>query len=204
MIATEPLSDETWERVGIARGEGFGDGSRFITYAHRTVDNRIAIGGRGIGYFYGSRIGAHLEHNAGVDRRLQQALRESLPEIGDARITHRWGGAFGMSRDMKASVNFDERTGIASAGGYVGDGVAASNLAGRTLTDLLLDRKTHLVELPWVGHRSPRWEPEPLRWIGVRLGAMLNASADRIEERTGRRARGHDALLNALGANFGY
>jgi hypothetical protein len=105
---------------------------------------------------------------------------------------------------MTASVNLDPATGIANAGGYVGDGVAASNLAARTLTDLLLDRKSALAELPWVGHQSPRWEPEPLGWIGVRAGTAINASADAIETRTARHARLHDAALRILGANFDY
>jgi len=204
MIATEPLSRETWERIGLARGEGFGDASRFIIYAQRTADDRIAIGGRGLRYFYGSAIDPRFERNPGTDRLLQQALREAIPELGEVAITHRWGGAFGISRDMIASVNLDPATGIASAGGYVGDGVAASNLAARTLSDLLLDRKSALVELPWVGHQSPRWEPEPLRWLGVRMGTAINASADTIENRTGRRARLHERALRLLGAHLEY
>jgi hypothetical protein len=109
------------------------------------------------------------------------------------------GSAFGISREMTASVNLDPATGIANAGSYVGDGVAASNL-----TNLLLDRKSALVELPWVGHQSPRWEPEPLRWIGVRTGTAINASADATENRTGRHARLHDVALRILGANLDY
>jgi len=204
MIATEPLSRETWERIGLASGKGFGDASRFIIYAHRTADDRIAIGGRGLRYFFGSAIDPRREQSPRVVQLLQQALRELIPELGNVEITHRWGGAFGISRDMIASVNLDPATGIASAGGYVGDGVAASNLAARTLTDLLLDRKSALVELPWVGHRSPNWEPEPLRWLGVRAGTAINASADVIERRLGRRARLHETALRLLGANLEY
>jgi glycine/D-amino acid oxidase-like deaminating enzyme len=139
-----------------------------------------------------------------VEALLVQALHDTLPDLGEVAITHRWGGAFGMSRDMMASVNFDEATGIAIAGGYVGDGVAASNLAGRTLRDLLLDRKSALVELPWVGHRSPRWEPEPLRWVGVQTGIGLNRYADASEKRTGRNARCAGRVLSMMGADYGY
>jgi glycine/D-amino acid oxidase-like deaminating enzyme len=204
MIATEPLSRETWDRIGLSTGTGFGDASRFIIYAHRTADDRIAIGGRGLRYFYGSSIDPRFEHNPDNERLLCQALHQVIPDLGDVEITHRWGGAFGISRDMMASVNLDPATGIAGAGGYVGDGVAASNLAARTLADLLLDRKSALVELPWVGHQSPRWEPEPLRWIGVRAGTAINASADATENRTGRQARLHDVALRLLGANLDY
>jgi len=204
MIATEPLSAETWQRIGLANGEGFGDANRFVIYAQRTADDRIAVGGRGMEYFYGSAIDPRFERSERVEGLLVQALREMLPDLGELAITHRWGGAFGVSRDMMASVNFDEATGIAVAGGYVGDGVAASNLAGRTLRDLLLDRKSALVELPWVGHRSPRWEPEPVRWAGVRTGIGLNRYADAAEKRTGRKARCTERVLGMMGADYGY
>jgi hypothetical protein len=78
---------------------------------------------------------------------------------------------------------------MAWAGGYVGDGVSTTNLAGRTLTDLILGRASELTRLPWVGHRSRSWEPEPLRWVGVNLGRILATGADREEQRTGRPAR---------------
>jgi glycine/D-amino acid oxidase-like deaminating enzyme len=204
MIATEPLPAETWQRIGLEHGTGFGDANRFVIYAQRTADDRIAIGGRGLGYFYGSAIDRRFERSDRVEGLLVQALRETLPDLGEVAITHRWGGAFGVSRDLMASVHFDEATGIAVAGGYVGDGVAASNLAGRTLRDLLLDRKSTLVELPWVGHRSPRWEPEPLRWTGVRTGIVLNDYADSAEKRTGRQARCTERVLGMLGADYGY
>jgi glycine/D-amino acid oxidase-like deaminating enzyme len=204
MIVTEPLSAETWERIGLEDGTGFGDADRFVIYAQRTADGRIAIGGRGVGYYYGSAINPRYDRSARIEGLLEQALHDTLPDLGEVAITHRWGGVFGMPRDMMASVNFDEATGIAAAGGYVGDGVAASNLAGRTLRDLLLDRKSALVELPWVGHRSPRWEPEPLRWLGVSAGVALNRYADSAEKRTGRKARCTERVLDMMGANYGY
>ena len=74
-----------------------------------------------------------------------------------------------VPRDWSASIALDKATGMGWAGGYVGHGVTATNLAGRTLADLVARRsQTPLTELPWVGHRSPNWEPEPLRWLGVR------------------------------------
>jgi hypothetical protein len=95
----------------------------------------------------------------------------------------------GIARDWHPSVGLDPRTGLGWAGGYVGDGVAASNLAGRTLADLVRGRQTALTSLPWVGHRSRPWEPEPLRWLGVNGALRLGHSADREEARTGRPSR---------------
>jgi hypothetical protein len=83
-------------------------------------------------------------------------------------------------------VGFDQVTGLAWAGGYVGDGVGTSNLAGRTLADLILGRATDLVALPWVEHRSPQWEPEPLRWLGVNTGLQVMTAADYEEGLTNR------------------
>ena len=113
----------------------------------------------------------------------------SDPQLEGIEVTHRWGGVLGVPRDWFPSVRFDRSTGLATAGGYVGEGVAAANLAGRTLAELIVDRPGELAGLPWVGHRSPRWEPEPLRWLGVNAGLALAASADRAEARTGRSGR---------------
>jgi glycine/D-amino acid oxidase-like deaminating enzyme len=204
MIATEPLPSEVWERIGLRNHEGFGDAQRMLTYAQRTADDRIAIGGRSLGYRYGSRIDARFERSEHVERRLVEALREYFPDLGDFAVTHRWGGVLGLPRDFNVSLGFDEATGIAVGPNYAGDGVCAANLAGRTLSDLLRDQKSALVELPWVHHRSPRWEPEPLRWLGVRLGEALTASADRAEIRTGRRSPLREGMMRRLGVEFGY
>ena len=122
-------------------------------------------------------------------RRLREALVELLPMLADTRVTHAWGGCLGVPRDWCASVGLDRGTGLAWAGGYVGDGVSTTNLAGRTLRDLILRRDSDLVRLPWVDHRSPRWEPEPLRWLGVNAGLRAMAAADVEERLTGRPSR---------------
>jgi hypothetical protein len=77
-------------------------------------------------------------------------------------------------------------SGIVWAGGYVGDGLSTTNLAGRTIADLVTGTDSELVELPWVGHRSRDWEPEPLRFVGANLGLVAMELAD-LEERVTRR-----------------
>jgi hypothetical protein len=104
-----------------------------------------------------------------------------------------------VPRDWCASVGLDRSTGLAWAGGYVGDGVGTSNLAGRTLADLILGRDSELSRLPWVGHRSPAWEPEPLRWLGVNGTLRLAFWADRVEARTGRPSLAAKALARLTG-----
>jgi glycine/D-amino acid oxidase-like deaminating enzyme len=204
MIATEPLPARVWDDIGLAEHGLFGDASRYLVYAQRTADDRIAIGGRSVGYHYGSGIASRFDRDERVERKVVDALREMLPQVRDFAVTHRWGGIFGISRDLVSSLSLDTATGIAVGGSYVGDGVCASNLTGRTLCDLILERETPLVKLPWVGHRAPRWEPEPLRWLGVSAALRLNASADAAERRSGRRPRLRERLLRALGFDLAY
>jgi glycine/D-amino acid oxidase-like deaminating enzyme len=186
MIATEPLPDAAWDEFGIGHGQTFTDYRHLIIYGQRTADNRAAFGGRGARYHWGSAIRPGYDRNAGVFEHLRSALGELFPQSADARITHRWGGPLGVPRDWHASVSFDPTTRIGTAGGYVGDGLSTTNIAGRTLADLVLDRDTELTRLPWVGHRSPNWEVEPLRFVGANLGLAAMEAADAEERLTSR------------------
>lgn len=189
MIATEPLPEAVWDDIGLRRRETFSDHRHLIIYGQRTADGRFAFGGRGAPYHYGSRIRPGYDRVARVFDALERTLRELFPQLGGAAITHRWGGALGIARDWHASVGLDRATGLGWAGGYVGDGVSTTNLAGRTLADLVTGQQTSLTRLPWVGHRSRPWEPEPLRWIGANLGLRAMTWADHAEERHGRASR---------------
>jgi glycine/D-amino acid oxidase-like deaminating enzyme len=182
MIATEPLPDAAWDEFGIAHGQTFTDYRHLIVYGQRTADNRVAFGGRGARYHWGSAIRPGYDLNYAVFEHLRSALAGLFPATVNARTTHRWGGPLGVPRDWHASVTFDPATRIGAAGGYVGDGLSTTNLAGRTLADLVLDRDTELTRLPWVGHRSPNWEIEPLRFVGANLGLAAMEAAD-VEER---------------------
>jgi glycine/D-amino acid oxidase-like deaminating enzyme len=189
MIATEPLPDAVWDELGWEDGLLVGDQHQLFFYAQRTTDGRIAIGGRGAPYRLGHPIDEHNERNDGVRARLERALRECFPAVGDAEITHHWGGPLAAPRDWSMAVHFDRASGFGWAGGYTGHGVVASNISGRTLADLALGRDTDLVTLPWVGHRSPRWEPEPLRYLASVAMVRILTGADRHEDRTDRPAQ---------------
>lgn len=186
MIATEPLSDETWSEIGIEHGQTFTDYRHLLVYGQRTADNRMAFGGRGARYHWGSSIRPEYDTVDRVFDHLRAAIIDLFPIVADAAITHRWGGPLGVPRDWHASASFDPASGLASAGGYVGDGLSTTNLAGRTLADLITETDSELVGLPWVNHRSPDWEPEPLRFIGSNLGLIAMTVAD-YEERITRR-----------------
>ncbi len=198
MIATEPLPDDVWERIGLGDRETFTDGRHMIIYGQRTADGRFAFGGRGAPYHFGSTIRGSFDLEPNVFDDLEAVLRSLVPQVGSAAITHRWGGVLGMSRDRTASVGLDRDSGLGWAGGYVGDGVATTNLAGRTLADLVTGADTELTRLPWVGHRSRNWEPEPLRWVGINAALAVAAHVDRREARTRRPDRVGTAVLRAI------
>lgn len=187
MIATAPLPDSVWDELKIEHGQTFSDGRNLIIYGQRTADNRFAFGGRGARYHWGSSIKPEYDRVESVFLHLTRTLREMFPQIADQIVvTHRWGGPLGVPRDWHAHVAYDPATGIGGAGGYVGDGLSTTNLAGRTLADLITGRSTDLTALPWVGHRSPSWEPEPLRFIGANAGLLGMTAADIEEGVTGR------------------
>ena len=190
MVATSPLPASFWSSVGLARRETFADFRRMIIYGQRTADDRLAFGGRGAPYHFGSRVAPSFDRSSRVHDALAETLVELFPSLGPRPpIEFRWGGPLGVPRDWTASVGYDRATGLAWGGGYVGDGVATTNLAGRTLADLITGASSDLVTLPWVGHRSRRWEPEPLRWLGINTALRVMDVADARESRTGRTFR---------------
>ena len=178
--------------------ETFSDGRRLIIYGQRTADDRIAFGGRGAPYHFGSAIKPEFDRDAKVHDAIHRTLREIFPALGDAAITHRWGGPIGIPRDWYCSVGFDRTTGLAWAGGYVGDGVGTTNLAGRTLADLITGTSSDLVDLPWVGHRSRTWEPEPFRWIGINAMVRMPIGADRYEDKHQQPEKWRSAVLGKI------
>jgi glycine/D-amino acid oxidase-like deaminating enzyme len=197
MVATEPLDREFWASAGLERRQTFSDMRHLVIYGQRTADDRIAFGGRGAPYHFGSAIEPGFDRDANVHRAIRSTLVDLFPALEHSEITHAWGGPLGITRDWHPSVGLDPMSRIAWAGGYAGDGVSTANLAGRTLADLILGRDTDLVHLPWVGHSSPKWEPEPLRWLGVNAALRLASAADSAEEKTGRPSRA-GALLERL------
>lgn len=193
LVVTEPLPGRVWDEIGWQGRETLGDFAHVYMYAQRTADDRIAFGGRGVPYRYGSRLDRDGATHPATVQALSGLLADFFPAIGRPGIEHAWSGVLGVPRDWAATVVHDRVTGLGHAGGYVGTGVASSNLAGRTLADLVLGRSSDLTTLPWVGHRTRAWEPEPLRWLGVQAIYGAFRAADRAEDagltRTSRWAR---------------
>jgi glycine/D-amino acid oxidase-like deaminating enzyme len=181
LIATEPLPASVWNDIGWSNREVLGDMAHVYMYAQRTADDRIAIGGRGVPYKYGSRTDTDGQTPDSTRVKLQQILHRMFPATREAQIDHVWSGVLGVPRDWFATVGLDRSTGIGWAGGYVGTGVTSTNLAGRTLSALISGEKNELTALPWVDHRARKWEPEPLRWMATKALYGMYGEADRLE-----------------------
>lgn len=198
MIVTEPLSEDVWAEIGWDGRELLGDMAHYYMYAQRTADDRIAFGGRGKPYLYGSRIDERGHTAAWTIDALWNLLISFFPAVAGSRVAHAWSGVLGVPRDWCSTVHLDRTTGLGWAGGYTGHGVTTANLAGRTLRDLVLRRESELSVLPWVDRRVRSWEPEPLRWLGVhsmyRLYRLADARESRGAERTSALAKIADLI----------
>jgi glycine/D-amino acid oxidase-like deaminating enzyme len=199
MVATEPLSQAIWDEIGLVDRATFADFRHMVIYGQRTADDRIAFGGRGAPYHFGSAVHPAFDDVPDVHDILGQTLVELFPVLAETTITHRWGGPLGVPRDWYSSVGFNRQTGLAWSGGYVGDGVSTSNLGGRTLADLIVGHDSDLVHLPWVDHQWPKWEPEPLRWLGVNAGLWAMKTGDRSEHKRDKPSKIAAAMGRLLG-----
>ncbi len=191
IVLTEPLTSAQWERVGWEGNECVASARYTIDYLTRTTDGRILFGGRGAPYHFGSRIEDRFDRHRPTHATLRRQLVNWFPSLKGIRFTHAWGGPLAVARDWMPTMSYDPRTNIAMAHGYTGQGVATSNLSGRVLTDLLTGTTSALTALPTVGHRSRRWEPEPLRWLGQRFVQRGLRRLDEKAERTGKAPTGH-------------
>lgn len=200
MIGSAPLTAAQWDTIGLHDRATFTDARHLIIYGQRTIDDRLAFGGRGAPYHFGSRISEDFDTDSGLRRRLMDTARQLFPALDHVDFPHHWGGPLGVPRDWHPGVRFDHASRLATAGGYTGDGVAAAHLAGRTLAELITGHETERTMLPWVHHHSPAWESEPWRWLGINAARVAAGRADRAETRRrgGRRAAAWRGLLSRL------
>ncbi|GAA4371124.1 NAD(P)/FAD-dependent oxidoreductase [Paeniglutamicibacter cryotolerans] len=197
VLATEPLPETVRNELQLNHRFGFNDLRNLRIYAQMTKDGRMVFGGRGAPYHFGSAVQAGYDVNNAIHAKIHRTMIDFFPMLKDAAITHRWGGPLGVPRDWHPSVGLESSTGLAWAGPYVGDGVATSNLAARILRNLILGKMDRLNNLPIVDHRSPQWEPEPLRWLLVNMG-LVAASAGDLEERITNKPSNISKLLEKI------
>lgn len=203
MVATEALSDEEIAATGLDGRYTWNNGRHMVTYGQLTADRRIAFGHRGK-YLYDGRIQKDFNQQEPVFNMIHEELFRLFPSLRGKKFTHAWGGVMGVSRSMTPAVCFDRKSGLGWAGGFFGDGVGATNLAGRTMADLVLGRDTKRSHALWVNPEKEKalnarlWEPEPIRWLGVQARAQLMTWTDRAEARKSRTAGTLNWLLDNL------
>jgi glycine/D-amino acid oxidase-like deaminating enzyme len=198
IVLTEQLSEARWAEIGWEGRECVASNRYTVDYLSRTADGRILFGGRGAPYHYGSRVKDEYDRHEPTHEMLRHVAKEWFPALEGARFTHAWGGPLGVPRDWMPTMSYDPASGLATARGYTGQGVATANLSGRTLADLILGRKTPITRLPTVNHESRPWEPEPLRWLGARYVQRGLKRVDDQAERTGEPPTGK-TLAERLG-----
>ncbi len=182
---TEPLTDAEWQQIGWEAHECVSSVAFMVNYLSRTSDGRILFGGRGAPYHFGSSIKDAYDQHGPTHRMLQENVRTWFPMLRDVKFTHTWGGPLGWSRDWMPTMQYDPAASMAIAGGYTGTGVATANLAGHLLSDLIQRRETEFTQLPMASHKPRMWEPEPLRFLGVRFVQRGFEQLDAKAERTG-------------------
>lgn len=178
MVVTEALTDQQLQQTNFNRRYTFTNLNHMVTYGQLTADKRIAFGCRGT-YHFGSGIKQFNPQDPEFEL-VRNSLLRFFPSLRGIHFTHAWGGAMGVSRSLRPSVNYDPESGHGWAGGFFGNGVGATNLAGRTLADLITGQDTDRVNTPWVNPQDAnvKWEPEPVRWLGYRATKLMKQMAD--------------------------
>jgi glycine/D-amino acid oxidase-like deaminating enzyme len=185
IVLTEVLPPSFWESVGWKNRETVGGFGPTGAYIQRTKDDRIAFGPYRGRYPWLSRISDAFERDEATFAHARRAAVVWFPELKDYDFTRSWGGVLGSPRDHLPTMGFNRATKVAMAFGYTGEGVAAANLSGQVLGDLITGRDTELTHLPMASHKPQPWEPEPLRWTGVNYVRKSHYKLDEEAERTG-------------------
>jgi glycine/D-amino acid oxidase-like deaminating enzyme len=176
---TEPLTPGQWAQVGWQNYESLASNRLTVDYLTRTADGRILFGSRGAPYEFGSRISDEQDMHEPTHARVHKAVVDWFPSLKGIQFTHNWGGPVGVPRDWMPTVRFDPKTHLGLIGGYTGQGVATSNLAGRLMAALVAAKSVGLEKLPVAQRSSPNWEVEPLRWLVV---TYVQKAFQRIDE----------------------
>lgn len=199
IVLTEPLTDAQlaeihWTHRAVAHSQAL-----TVDYLSRTLDGRILFGGRGAPYHFGSAIRPEFDRHEPTHERLRRSIVEWFPSLAGVRTTHAWGGTVAVPRDWIPTMAYDRATGVATSHGYTGEGVAAANLGGRVLADLITGADSELTRLPMVNHRSRDWEPEPFRFLAARFLQHASLKLDDRAARTGRPLTGRSLTERLIG-----
>jgi glycine/D-amino acid oxidase-like deaminating enzyme len=172
IVMTEPLSEGQFQEIGWQNRQGIEDARNLVHYYRLTIDNRLVMGGRDVSLSYGSDMARDL--NPVTFEGLKDDVREIFPILGDIKFTHEWGGPVSVPLDMAPAIGYAGDKNVVYSLGTVGHGVSMTQLNGRTVADLILERNTDLTDVFFVNRRTIPWPPEPLRNLTIKaiLGYM--------------------------------
>jgi glycine/D-amino acid oxidase-like deaminating enzyme len=184
MVATNQLPDTLMQELRNSQRATIQEACHLITYAQFTADNRVALGGRGVRYKLFSRLSERSEIDNRMHKALERRVKSWFPQLQGCEFEYRWGGAVALTRRWQAFLNYDQESGHAQIGGYVGDGVTLSYLVAKTLAMKISNQK--IPNLPFVNQKIGNWEFEPIRYLAVNAGFKATVAADFEERVTGR------------------
>jgi len=166
IVMTEPLTAEHFNQIGWQNRQGIEDARNLVHYYRLTADNRLVMGGRDVSLSYGQDMDRDL--NPVTFEGLKDDVRELFPVLRDIQFTHEWGGPVSVPLDMAPAIGFAGDKNLVYSLGAVGHGVSMTQLNGRTVADLILEKKTDLTEVFFVNRRTIPWPPEPLRNLVIK------------------------------------
>ncbi|HEY2716501.1 MAG TPA: FAD-dependent oxidoreductase [Solirubrobacterales bacterium] len=205
IVLTEPVPDVLAE-IGWDGGDAITDCRSLLDYFRTTPDGRIAFGWGGGRIAFGARTRGRSEVDAAVVEATAAHLYDYFPALRGRRLTHAWGGPIDASPTHLPTVTSLPGGRAFAAAGYTGNGVGPSNMVGRTLASLALDRRDDASRLAFVDGASPRVPPEPFHWIGgeaIRLGILAKEEAEMAGRAPGKIASAVAKVPELIGFHIG-
>jgi glycine/D-amino acid oxidase-like deaminating enzyme len=205
IVITEPVPDVI-EKLGWTGGEAITDGRALVHYFRTTPDGRIAFGWGGGRIAMGVRLHGRTEVDATVAATAHRHLLDYFPDLAGRRVTHAWGGPIDASPTHLPAITSLPRSRAWVAAGYTGNGVGPTNMVGRTLASLALDRTDEPTRLAFVDPKLPRVPPEPFHWIGgeaIRIGIERKEEAEMQGRRPGPISSAIAKVPDLLGFHIG-
>ena len=164
MVITEPVPD-VLEELGWTGGECITDARAMVHYFRTTPDGRIAFGWGGGRIVRGAGVLGRAEVDAQLVRQVEEHLRRFFPQLAGRAVTHAWGGPIDVSPTHLPVIR-SLGNGAFAGYGYTGHGVGPSQMIGRALASLALDRRDEHSSLALIDPPRVRVPPEPFRFAG--------------------------------------
>jgi glycine/D-amino acid oxidase-like deaminating enzyme len=200
MVITEPVP-ELLDELGWRGGECITDSRAMIHYFRTTTDDRIAFGWGGGAIVPGARLTGRAEVDAALAVQVEAHLRRFFPQLAGARIEHAWGGPIDVSPTHLPVIRSLGESTFAGFG-YTGNGVGPSQMVGRSLASLALDRRDEHTKLAIVDPPPVRVPPEPFRYLGGTAIRRAILRKERLEEE-GRRVDAATRFLSGVPERLG-